>query len=162
MSVSHQHIYNFPFEEFESADQLNKEEKELVEKAGDVAIRAYAPYSNFSVGAALLLENGKVITGSNQENAAYPSGLCAERVALFYASSQYPDVPVKAIAITALRNKQPLDEPVPPCGGCRQVFVEWEKRFEQPFTVIMAGKKKIIRIEQAGWLLPFNFQSDFL
>ncbi|WP_291862076.1 cytidine deaminase [Marinilabilia sp.] len=162
MSVNPQHIYNFPFEKFESADQLNKEEKALVEKAGEVATRAYAPYSNFRVGAALLLENGKIITGSNQENAAYPSGLCAERVALFYASSQYPDVAVKAIAITALRNKQPIDEPVPPCGSCRQVFVEWEKRFDRPFTVIMAGKKKIIRIEQAGWLLPFNFQSDFL
>lgn len=162
MSEKSQQIYNFPFEEFESTDQLKNEEKELVEKAGEVATRAYAPYSNFSVGAALLLENGIIITGSNQENAAYPSGLCAERVAMFYASSQYPDVAVKALAITALRNKKPLDEPVPPCGSCRQVFVEWEKRFEHPFTVIMAGKKKIIRIEQAGWLLPFNFQSDFL
>ncbi|WP_010665369.1 cytidine deaminase [Marinilabilia salmonicolor] len=162
MSLKTPQSFNFPFEEFESSSALNIREKELVEKAEEIAKDAYAVYSNFSVGAAVLLENGIIVTGSNQENAAYPSGLCAERVALFYASSQYPDTAVKAIAVTALRNKQPLDEPVPPCGSCRQVFVEWEKRFKQPFVVLMAGKKKIIRIEKASWLLPFNFQSDFL
>jgi cytidine deaminase len=162
MSKEIQQTYNFPFKEYENADHLNDQEKVLVAEAREAATMAYAIYSKFNVGAAVLLENGKIITGSNQENAAYPSGLCAERVALFYASSQYPDVPVKAIAVTAIRNKQPLSEPVPPCGSCRQVFVEWEKRFNQPFAVIMAGEKKIIRIEKAGWLLPFNFQSDFL
>ena len=162
MSDANRQTYNFPFNEYESANQLNPAERELVEKARKAAIDAYAPYSNFSVGAAVLLENDKIITGSNQENAAYPSGLCAERVALFYASSQYPDVAVKVIAITALSNKKPLDKPVPPCGSCRQVFIEWEKRFNQPFAVIMAGEEKIIRVEKAGWLLPFNFQADFL
>lgn len=162
MSLQHPQNYNFPYEEFDSSSQLNIQEKELIEKAEEIAKDAYAGYSKFSVGAAVLLENGVIVTGSNQENAAYPSGLCAERVALFYASSQYPNIAVKVIAVTALRNKEPLNEPVPPCGSCRQVFVEWEKRFNQPFVVLMAGKKKIIRIEKASWLLPFNFQSDFL
>lgn len=162
MSLQHPQNYSFPYEEFDSSSELNIQEKELIEKAEEIAKDAYAGYSKFSVGAAVLLENGVIVTGSNQENAAYPSGLCAERVALFYASSQYPNIAVKAIAVTALRNKEPLNEPVPPCGSCRQVFVEWEKRFNQPFVVLMAGKKKIIRIEKASWLLPFNFQSDFL
>jgi cytidine deaminase len=162
MQNSNQKTYEFSFEEFSSVDELRANEKELVEQAWHAAGNAYAPYSKFSVGAAVLLENGKTITGNNQENAAYPSGLCAERVALFYASSQYPGVAVKCIAITALRNREMLEEPVPPCGSCRQVFVEWEKRFNQPFTIIMAGKKRIIRVEKAGWLLPFNFQSDYL
>jgi cytidine deaminase len=162
MSGDTKKTYEFPFEEFLSVDELIVHEKQLVEMAIQAAGDAYAPYSKFSVGAAVLLENGKIITGNNQENAAYPSGLCAERVALFYASSQYRGVAVKCIAITALRNRVPVEEPVPPCGSCRQVFVEWEKRFNQPFTIIMAGKKRIIRVEKAGWLLPFNFQSDYL
>ncbi len=162
MTEENHQTFNFPFYEYESANQLDPAERALVESAGKAAMQAYSPYSNFSVGAAVLLENEKIITGSNQENAAYPSGLCAERVALFYASSQYPEVAVKAIAITALRNKEPLSEPVPPCGSCRQVFVEWERRFKQPFAVILAGEEKIIRVEKAGWLLPFNFQADFL
>jgi cytidine deaminase len=162
MQNNHQKTYKFSFEAFSSVDELSVNEKELVEQAGHVAGNAYAPYSKFNVGAAVLLENGKIITGNNQENAAYPSGLCAERVALFYASSQYPGVAVKCIAITAFRNREMLEEPVPPCGSCRQVFSEWEKRFNQPFTVIMAGKQRIIRVEKAGWLLPFNFQSDYL
>ena len=162
MPDKNQNRFQFSFEEFNSADLLQEKEQELVSKAKETAETAYAKYSKFSVGAAVLLENGKIITGSNQENAAYPSGLCAERVALFYAASQYPEVAVQAIAVTALKDQIPLEEPVPPCGSCRQVFVEWEKRFQQPFTVIMAGEKKIIRIEKASWLLPFNFQSDFL
>ncbi|WP_462317007.1 cytidine deaminase [Marinilabilia sp.] len=162
MNSNERGLYKFPFEEYASATELSEQEQNLIHKAREVAQNAYSHYSKFSVGAAVLLENGEIITGSNQENAAYPSGLCAERVALFYASAQHPDVPVKQIVVTALRNQKPIEEPVPPCGSCRQVFIEWEKRFGQPFEVIMAGTRKIIKIKQAGWLLPFNFQSNFL
>ncbi len=162
MSPKDTPYFQFPFDEFGSENELKAEEQNLPELARKAALDAYAPYSNFHVGAAVLLENGEVITGSNQENAAFPSGLCAERVALFYASAHYPDVPVKAIAVAAVKNHQPVEVPVPPCGSCRQVFIEWEKRFEKPLAVIMAGTKKIIRTEKAAYLLPFSFQSDFL
>ncbi|PWD99082.1 cytidine deaminase [Marinilabilia rubra] len=162
MNANKNSIYKFPFEEYSSEAALSEQEQELIKKAREAAQDAYSQYSKFSVGAAVLLKNGEIITGSNQENAAYPSGLCAERVALFYAASQYPDVPVKKLVVTALRKQKPIKEPVPPCGSCRQVFIEWEKRFGQPFEVIMAGTRKIIKIKQAGWLLPFNFQADFL
>ncbi|MFO7999694.1 MAG: cytidine deaminase [Marinilabilia sp.] len=154
--------YQFPFEEFNSTDELAVEEQHLIALAREAAKNAYSPYSKFNVGAALMLENGKTISGNNQENAAYPSGMCAERVALFYASSRYPGVPVKSLAIVAEKEQQPSETPVPPCGGCRQVFTEWENRFGQSFTVIMAGTKKIIRTEKAAFLLPFSFQADFL
>ncbi|MGQ1891028.1 cytidine deaminase [Thermophagus sp. OGC60D27] len=162
MKHTNQQQYTFPFAEFTSSDQLNPEEKALVERAMEASFKAYNPYSKFNVGAAVLLDNGKIITGNNQENAAYPSGLCAERVALFYASSQYPDAAVKMLAIVASKDGQVIKAPVPPCGSCRQVFIEWENRFKKPFIVIMAGTEKIIRVEKAEWLLPFNFQADFL
>lgn len=152
----------FPYQEYISVSQLEKQEQKLVRMAEEASFKAYSPYSKFSVGAAVLLENGEIFTGSNQENAAYPTGLCAERVALFYASSQYPDVAVKTLAVAASKNKMILEAPVPPCGSCRQVFIEWEKRFNKPFSVIMAGSEKIIKVEKAMWLLPFNFQSDYL
>lgn len=154
--------YQFSFEEYTSVNQLEKAERNLVDNAVKAAEDAYTPYSKFNVGAAVLLENGIIITGSNQENAAYPSGLCAERVALFYASSQYPQTPVRAIAIVAQKNGTLIDIPVPPCGSCRQVFTEWEKRFNQSFVVIMAGNRKVIRLEKADYLLPFSFQKEFL
>ena len=162
MDKNEQNFYKFPFQEFTTIEALSTEEQQLVEKAQEAAQNAYSQYSKFSVGAAIVLENGEIVTGNNQENAAYPSSLCAERVALFYAASQFPDIPVKTLAVVALRNQKFIDEPVPPCGSCRQVFVEWEKRFDQPFEVIMAGAKKIIKVKQASWLLPFNFQADYL
>jgi cytidine deaminase len=162
MPDNDQKHYKFSYQEFSSSKTLTPEECKLIEMAQNAGKKAYSPYSNFNVGAALLLENNEIICGSNQENAAYPSGLCAERVALFYASSQFPDTAVKAIAVVASKNNKPIADPVPPCGSCRQVFIEWEKRFGKPFVVIMAGTKKIIRVEKAGWLLPFSFQSDFL
>lgn len=162
MSHKNTQSFQFPFEEFESEKELKAEEQNLPGLAREAAKQAYAPYSNFHVGAAVLLENGEIITGNNQENAAYPSGLCAERVALFYASAHYPEIPVKAIAVAAVKDHQAVEMPVPPCGSCRQVFIEWENRFEKPFAVIMCGSKKIIRTEKAAFLLPFGFQSDFL
>jgi cytidine deaminase len=150
------------FNTFESALELPGEEQELVNAAKEAAQKAYAPYSGFGVGAAVRLNNGLVITGNNQENAAYPSGLCAERVALFSASSQYPEVGIKAIAVTAIKGNEWLAVPVPPCGSCRQVFVECENRFKKPFIVIMAGARKIIRIPESNALMPFTFDGGYL
>lgn len=148
--------------EFESIDSFNSEIKELINKSKEVTGKSYAPYSNFNVGAAVLLENGMVITGSNQENAAYPSGLCAERVALFYANSQYPEVPVKAIAIAASKEKQLQKEPVTPCGSCRQVMLETEIRFQKAIQIYLIGEEKIFLIENVHDLLPVSFEGSFL
>ncbi len=150
-------------EEFESSKSLPEEEKRLLEKAVEAVNKSYAPYSEFHVGAAVLLENGEVISAGNQENAAYPSGLCAERVALFYAKSQYPDVKVKSIAVTARSDNFSIEGPLPPCGACRQVIAETEKRQDSPIDILMAGEKgpvhKVTGIES---LLPFTFYEEKL
>ncbi len=147
--------------EYNSVNELNAEEKLLIVSAQNAADRAYSPYSKFSVGAAVLLDNGEIIQGNNQENAAYPSGLCAERVALFYANSKFPDVAVKSIAITAKKNGKFNDNPVPPCGACRQVMLETEIRFKSPVKVILYGEKKIQIINKISDLLPLDFTADF-
>ena len=144
--------------EYDRPEDLPPHQAELAKSAMEAAGNAYAPYSSFYVGAAVLLENGKVFTGNNQENAVYPSGLCAERVALFYASSQYPDVPIKAIAIAAMKEFRLQEEPVPPCGSCRQVLYETEVRGGKPLEVILYGSKKIQVISQAADLLPLPFK----
>lgn len=148
--------------EYDTYSELDIETQKLLEKAKEITKNSYAPYSNFHVGAALILENGEIITGSNQENAAYPSGLCAERVALFWANSQYPNVPVKAIAIIAEKNKKFIEKPVAPCGACRQVLLETELRFNRPIKIILAGKNKVNIIENAQSLLPINFDRKAL
>ena len=147
---------------YDSVQELNAEDQILVKKAKEITANSYAPYSHFYVGAALLLENGKIIKGSNQENAAYPSGLCAERVALFWANSEYPDVPVKTIAISAKTNNGFTSRPVSPCGACRQVLMETETRFKKPIKIILAGAQKVELIENARSLLPINFDEEFL
>ncbi|MCX7743988.1 MAG: cytidine deaminase [Flavobacteriales bacterium] len=140
-------------------EQLQPEEAGLLTKAREAALSAYAPYSKFSVGAALLLENGEVITASNQENAAFPSGLCAERVALFYAGSRFPGVALKSIAVAVLSDKKEKDRVYAPCGACRQVMAETENRQNQPFKIIFEGPGNLITycngIEP---LLPFSFK----
>ena len=113
-------------------DELNDTDRALLDDAIEATRRSYAPYSHFSVGAAALLANGVVVTGTNQENAAYPSGLCAERTTLFYANSQYPDQAVVTLAIAARTEKDFIDTPIPPCGACRQVILETEKRYATP------------------------------
>ena len=113
-------------------DELNEGDRSLIKTAMEATARSYSPYSHFSVGAAALLGNGTVVTGTNQENAAYPSGLCAERTTLFYANSQYPDQPVVTLAIAARTEKDFIDHPIPPCGACRQVILETEKRYNNP------------------------------
>jgi cytidine deaminase len=124
---------------------------------------AYAPYSEFHVGAAVLLENGEIIAGNNQENAAYPSGLCAERVALFYAGSQYPTIAIKTIAISVKSKNVIISEPLSPCGGCRQVIAEYENKFKKPIRIIMSGEKGQIYIANSiESLLPLMFSKKYL
>ncbi|MDR3351315.1 MAG: cytidine deaminase [Prevotellaceae bacterium] len=144
---------------YEAADirELSREDAALLAKAAEATGNAYAPYSQFHVGAAVLLENGEVICGSNQENAAYPSGLCAERVALFYATSRFPEAAVRAIAIHSSTGGQAGPEPVYPCGACRQVLLECESRSGRPLKVIMGGVQKIQIVNSASELLPLNF-----
>ncbi len=137
--------------------ELDEPDRNLVEKAREAAGKAYAPYSEFRVGAALLLDNGEIIQANNQENAAYPSGLCAERVAVFYANANYPDIPVRALAITAFKKGDFMEEPVYPCGSCRQVLVESENRFQKPMRILMAGKERVDVVDSASDLLPRNF-----
>jgi cytidine deaminase len=148
--------------EYNSTEQLPGKEKDLVISAINAADSAYSPYSGFSVGAAILLENGEIITGSNQENAAYPDGLCAERVALFYANSSYPDVPVTCIAISAQNDSGITEQPVTPCGSCRQALIESEFRFNKSIQIIMTGKNKILSVDSVRDLLPLSFNPSFL
>jgi cytidine deaminase len=146
-----------------SINELSESDRHLVEAAFEAATRAYAPYSGFTVGAALRLANNEVITGNNQENAAYPSGLCAERVALFYASAKYPKVAVDCIAVVARAGGKDLDEAVAPCGACRQVMAEYEHHQEKPMRVIMATEKAgAIVVEGMESLLPIAFVSKYL
>lgn len=147
---------------YNDLQELNKDDKRLVENAIKAAHNAYAPYSHFHVGAAVLLENGQIITGNNQENAAYPSGLCAERVALFAANSQFPDIAVAAIAIVAIKDGKVLETAVAPCGSCRQVMIETEVRFERPIRIILYGKKSILVINSVKELMPLSFTASEL
>lgn len=150
-------------EEYNDADSLKKEDAGLLQQAQQALSGSYAPYSEFHVGAAVLLENGEIILGSNQENAAYPSGLCAERVAVFHAQSMYPDVKVKAIAITAAAEHFVTKSPVTPCGACRQVLAETESRQHSKIRVIMKGQEGIIQaVEGMENLLPLMFQEEKL
>ena len=150
-------VYEYPtFWDLPEADQ------ELVLAARESSKKAFAPYSGFNVGAAILLNNGNMITGNNQENAASPTGLCAERVALFYANANFPDMAVKAIAVTASNSNGLVEGPVKPCGSCRQAMVETEVRFKQPIRIILDGKKKIQVFEGVESLLPFAFKPESL
>ena len=143
--------------------ELTADEQKLAEAAREATRRSYAPYSRFHVGSAVLLANGTVITGTNQENVAYPSGLCAERTTLFYANSQYPDVAVKMLAIAACdANGKMQSTPISPCGACRQVMVETEKRFKHPIRILLCGTEEVYVAENTSCLLPlsFNFTTE--
>jgi cytidine deaminase len=154
---------NYSYEVYNSAEDLNKLDKDLLVAAKKALINAYAPYSNFSVGAALLFEDGEIITGNNQENAAYPSGLCAERVAIFYASSQHPNKKIIAMAISAISKNQTINVPVPPCGSCRQAMAEYETKFNFPIRLIMGGESGEVFISPSvSNLLPLLFSSKNL
>ena len=142
-------------------EELSQEEQHLVELAIEATKRSYAPYSHFHVGAALLLNNGVEMMGCNQENAAFPATLCAERSAIFAAGAQYPEVPVKMLAIAARTPDGELQaEPVSPCGTCRQAIIETETRFKQPVRILLYGRNKIYVIEGIRHLMPLSF-SEF-
>ena len=146
-----------------SPDELSAEEQQLVEVAKKATTRSYAPYSHFHVGAAALLANGEIISGTNQENAAYPSGICAERTTLFYANSQHPQQAVKALAIAARTSEGHWTEtPISPCGACRQVMTETENRYEKPMKVLLCSAQEVFVIESAKDLLPVSFGSEDL
>ncbi len=148
---------------YEDLSELSKEDFDLMQHAIEARKKAYAPYSKFNVGAALLLHNGKVITGNNQESAAYPSGMCAERVAIWKAGSEFPDMIVKKIAITAASSETKVNKPVGPCGACRQTLSEYEINQKQPIEIIFMGEiGQIIKTESLLSLLPFSFDSSYL
>jgi cytidine deaminase len=143
-------------------DELENSYQQLINRAKEQVKKAYAPYSGFHVGAAIELENGKIFTGSNQENSAYPSGLCAERVAMFYANAQFPNVAAKSIAIAAFTNGNFLTEPITPCGSCRQVLLETEMRYEKDITILLYGTEQTYLIENVKQLLPLCFEKSSL
>ncbi len=155
--------FSFEFEEYASIDELTKGEAELMLRAVEATENAYAPYSHFRVGAALRLSNGKIALGNNQENVAYPSGLCAERVALFHANAIYPDASIEVIAITAQAQDFQIDEPVTPCGSCRQVMSESESRQDEKIRILLMGQSgRVFAINSVENLLPFVFRAEGL
>lgn len=148
---------------FDSINELPADVKKLMDAAIDAKQNAYAPYSKFKVGAALLLEDGTVINGNNQENAAYPSGMCAERVAIWKASSDYPTKKILKLAISASSASQILNEPVAPCGGCRQTLSEYELKQKDKIEVYFMGEiGKVIMTDSLLNLLPIAFDKSFL
>jgi len=145
------------YREYDSIDELTRGEKELLQCAIDALKGSYAPYSNFNVGAAVKLQNGIIVKGSNQENAAYPSGLCAERTAMFSAAARYPNEGFKAIALIAAQNGKLQPAPSYPCGACRQVMAEYEKRYGKPLKIIIGSAGKIQVFESVSAIMPFIF-----
>jgi cytidine deaminase len=155
--------HSFDYQIFDSASELQLPDRKLLEKAKSAIPGSYAPYSHYHVGAAVRLANGIVFTGSNQENMSFPAGLCAERVAVFAASSNFPDVPVAAIAISALADEFEVSDPVPPCGMCRQAIVEYEMKFSNKIRIILGGHTGEVFVFQGmGSLLPLAFQEKGL
>lgn len=148
---------------FSSINKLSLEDNMLMKNAIEARKKAYAPYSKFNVGAALLLENGEIILGNNQENAAYPSGLCAERVAVYYAGAKFPGVKIMKLAISASSTISKVDKPVGPCGACRQALSEYEISQKQAFPIIFMGEVgEIVKTTSLASLLPFSFDSSYL
>ncbi len=140
-----------------SYEELTDEEKKLVDAAKEASNRSYAPYSRFQVGAAVRLAGGVLVSGSNQENAAYPSGICAERTTLFYANSQYPDRAVEALAIAAQTGGKFIEHPTAPCGACRQVILETEERYRHPIRIYLYGTDEVYIVDSIVSLLPLCF-----
>jgi cytidine deaminase len=147
------------YDEYQKNEGLETKDRELLQSAVEAANSAYAPYSNFNVGAAVRLSNGEVISANNQENAAYPSGLCAERVAIFYAHAKYPDAYIVSLAVTAKVNGLQCETPTYPCGACRQVLAESEQRGGHPIKIIIGGEKITQVVKSTDSLLPFVFDN---
>ena len=155
--------YKFSFDIYDSIEELSEEDAWLLEEARDVTQHAYAPYSHFQVGAIAKMANGEIVAGSNQENASFPVGLCAERVLLASASSLYPKMPIESIAISYQSNNGDSDHPIAPCGICRQSLQEYEMRVGHPIRLILGGMEgKVFIISQASQLLPLAFTSEEL
>jgi cytidine deaminase len=148
---------------YDSVEELSSDLQFLVKKAKSALDSSYSPYSGFKVAAALRLSNGEIVLGSNQENIAYPSGLCAERVAIFSAGTNFPGVEMEAIAIVAKSQHGEVTDPVTPCGACRQVMIELESTQSQPMTVVMTGENGEAWVsESVGNLIPFYFSSSLV
>lgn len=145
--------------EYDSPAEMSAEDQELIAAAHEARKGSYSPYSNFQVGAALRLANGQIVKGANQENAAYPSGLCAERTAMFWASANYPDVAFDTLAISASDHFVLCELPASPCGSCRQVMAEYEKKSGRPLKVILVGAKRIRKFSKVEDILPIIFDS---
>jgi cytidine deaminase len=160
--MKHERNISFNYKEFDTSSDLDPEDQELLQSAERAASNAYAPYSGFFVGAALRLESGQIVTGTNVENAAFPSGICAERNAIANASANHPGNKPVALAIAALSGKEFTAEPVSPCGNCRQVIAEEEYRNGRNIRIILGGKNKIRIIESGSDLLPLQFNSESL
>ncbi len=155
--------YKFSFEVYDSIEELKEPDAGLLNEARKVTQYAYAPYSHFRVGAIARLNNGEIIRGSNQENASFPIGLCAERVMLASAASLYPEVPIKTIAVSYHNEKGNSNHPISPCGICRQSLLEYETKLKQPIRIILSGLQgKVYIIEHADMLLPLSFSADQL
>lgn len=142
--------------------ELSDEDKALLEAARKATESSYAPYSKFYVGAAVRLANKQIVCGSNQENAAYPSGTCAERTAIFYANAQYPDQAVETLAIAAQTQGSFLTKPISPCGACRQVILETEHRYGKPVRILLYGTEGVYVLEGIRSILPLQFDQDCL
>ena len=148
---------------FENIDELDINARNLMNEAIKAREKAYAPYSNFNVGAAILLDNNEIVLGNNQENAAFPSGLCAERVAIYNAGANYPECTILAIAISASSSKHKVTNPVGPCGACRQSIAEYEHKQKQAIEIYFMGEEgKVVKVNALKDLLPFGFDSSFL
>jgi cytidine deaminase (EC 3.5.4.5) len=155
--------YKFAYEVYDSIDELNDEDAWLLQEAREVTEHAYAPYSQFRVGAVAKMANGEIVAGSNQENASFPVGLCAERVLLASASSLYPKVPIESMAISYQSANGPSDHPITPCGICRQALQEFSNRVAHHIRLILGGLEgKIYVITDAAMLLPLGFSSEEL
>ena len=150
-------------EVYDSIDELPEEVITLMNTAIEARIKAYAPYSKFQVGAAILLDNNEVIPGSNQENASYPSGLCAERTAIYYAGAKYPEAIIKRIAISATSLNHAVTAPIPPCGACRQAIAEYEIKQNEPIEIYFMGESgEVAKSNSLKDLLPFAFDKSNL
>ena len=147
------------YEEFNSASEMLPEDQQLVKAALEAQEGSYSPYSDFQVGAALRLINGVIVKGANQENIAYPSGLCAERTAMFWAGANYPDVPFDTLAIAGSDHGVLCESPASPCGACRQVMAEYQKKHNRPLKIILIGSQRIRKFHCVDDLLPFIFDS---
>jgi cytidine deaminase len=155
--------YEFTYEVYNDSSELNEKDAWLLNEARNVTAQAYAPYSNFNVGAVAMLENGEVVAGTNQENASYPVGICAERVLLGSVATLHPKIPIHTIAISYSSDEVRSDHPISPCGMCRQALLEYESRTSKPIRLILGGQEgKVYVIKTAKSLLPFAFTSEEL